>query len=262
MSLKGRTILLTRQRERATGMVAEIQRRRGRAVVFPTIQILPPTSWEECDRALASLAGYSGIVFTSVNAVEFFCRRAEAGGSGAAELKGLRIWSIGEKTQEALDRRGLEAFGLPEQFTSASLSEMLAAEELRGKRILLPRGNLARGELEAALRARGAMPEPVVVYRTVPAVSSDRGRILKELRAGKFDAVAFASPSSARNFLAVLSDLPPAELRRLAKVAVIGPTTKDALIELGVIPDIVAAVSTGEGLVEAIDNFFESHHEE
>ncbi|MGB2958166.1 MAG: uroporphyrinogen-III synthase [Bacteroidota bacterium] len=262
MSLWAKTILITRQPERAAGMVAEVERRGGRAVVFPTIQILPPTSWEECDRSLASIAGYFGIVFTSVNAVEFFYQRVEAKGSGSPELTGLRIWCIGERTREALEERGLEVSGLPERFTSASLSGMLAKHDLRGKRILLPQGNLARSELETALRTQGAIPDPVVVYRTVPAVPSGRGRVLEEIRNGGFDAVAFASPSSARNFMLIVSDLPPAELRRYTKVAAIGPTTRDALTELGVVPDIMASVSTGEGLVEAIENYLETHHEE
>jgi len=263
MSLRDKIILITRQPERAAGMVAEVERRGGRAVVFPTIQILPPTSWEECDRSLVSIADYFGIVFTSVNAVEFFYRRVDAKGSGSPELNtGLRIWSIGERTREALEGRGLEVSDLPEQFTSASLSEMLATYDLRGKRILLPQGNLARSELETALRTQGAIPDPVVVYRTVPAAPSGRGRILEEIRNGRFDAIAFASPSSAKNFLLILSDLPPAELRRYTKVAAIGPTTRDALAELGVAPDIVASVSTGEGLVEAIENHLETQHEE
>jgi uroporphyrinogen III methyltransferase/synthase len=243
-------------------MVAEIERRGGRAVVFPTIQILPPSSWAECDRALASLRRYSGIVFTSANGVEYFFQRAETRGLNALDLGGVEIWCIGTRTGEALAGRGLKVRDLPEHFTSASLSRLLATDELQGKHILLPQGDLARSELQTALSAQGAIPDPVVVYRTVPAVPLEGDRILEELRKGAFDAVAFASPSAVKNFLLVFSDFPSTELGHHTKVAAIGPTTRDALVDLGVVPDIVATVSTGEGLVEAIQNFFETHHEE
>ena len=243
-------------------MVAEIERRGGRATVFPTIQTVPPLSWEESDRALASIGEYYGIIFTSVNAVEFFFHRLETKGLRSSDVSMSKIWALGEKTREAVERKGMDVSDLPEHFTSASLSQLLAAYDLKGKRLLLPQSDLARDALEVALRAQGAIPVPITVYRTVPAESAEREDILAEIRGGSIDAVAFASPSSAQNFVLMFSDLQPVELCRRMKVAAIGPTTRDSLIDLGISPDIVAAVSTGDGLIDAIEDYFETHDDE
>jgi uroporphyrinogen III methyltransferase/synthase len=50
--LKGKTILVTRASGQADELIELIQRFGGTPLHFPTIHIVPPDSWEECDAAI------------------------------------------------------------------------------------------------------------------------------------------------------------------------------------------------------------------
>ncbi|NIO46919.1 MAG: HemD protein, partial [Planctomycetales bacterium] len=60
-------------------------------LLFPTIAIVPPEAGGPLDQAIARLADYDWIIFTSVNGVEHFWARLveikrSSGGNGADEL--------------------------------------------------------------------------------------------------------------------------------------------------------------------------------
>jgi uroporphyrinogen-III synthase/uroporphyrinogen III methyltransferase/synthase len=73
---------------------------------------------------------------------------------------------------------------------------------------------------------------------------------------GEFDVLTFASPSAAVNFGTLFR---AEELRAVpdhARIAVIGPSTADAVRVLGLEADIVARESTARGLVHSIDEYY------
>ncbi|HMD13177.1 MAG TPA: uroporphyrinogen-III synthase, partial [Bacteroidota bacterium] len=80
--------------------------RGGTPVVFPTIQILPPDSWDGCDRALQGLYMYDGMIFTSTNGVVFFSRRCTEKSISKADLQSKQIFVIGEKPKQAIEQAG------------------------------------------------------------------------------------------------------------------------------------------------------------
>lgn len=43
----------------------------------PTIKIVPPTSWKNCDDAIKNFSEYDYVIFTSQNAVEWFLKRLD-----------------------------------------------------------------------------------------------------------------------------------------------------------------------------------------
>jgi uroporphyrinogen-III synthase len=63
------------------------------------------------------LSEYDWIVFSSANAVRFFCERAAALGQGRAAFAHLRIVA-GPATAEALARYGLAASVVPAPFSA------------------------------------------------------------------------------------------------------------------------------------------------
>ena len=87
MNLSGKTILVTRAAHQAASAVRIIERHGGTAIVFPTIEILPPPSWDACDRTLNILHMYDGIIFTSTNGVEFFFQRYQERNISVGDLK-------------------------------------------------------------------------------------------------------------------------------------------------------------------------------
>ena len=68
-ALFGRRIVVTRAREQASEFKAILSELGAHCIEFPTIAIEPPPSWEPLDTAIAHLATYDWVIFTSVNGV-------------------------------------------------------------------------------------------------------------------------------------------------------------------------------------------------
>lgn len=257
MGLQNKTILITRQREQSAEFIAEVERRGGRAVMLPMISIQEPDSWEECDRALLQLKSYDALVFTSTNSVDKFLQRCVLRSIEPIVLRRLSIYAVGEKTRQSLEQRGLPVAELPEQFSSAGLAEVLTKTSVAGKRFLYPRGDLGRADLVKALIQRGAMVDPVVVYRNAGPDEVDAELVYKRLVAGEIDVITFASPSAAKNFVNLFPLAKMALMDKRIKIAVIGPTTEEAAKRLGLRVDIMPPRATVVDFVNAIDEYYE-----
>ena len=255
MTLRNRKILITRQQEQAGEMIREIEIRGGTPVVVPMIGTGPPGSWTECDAAIGRLGTYDALIFTSVNAVESFVGRTRELGVPASSLAQVRSVAVGEATASALRGNGLTVVLVPEKFAGASLASALG-ETLSGKRVLLPRGNIARETVPDALREAGAIVETVTVYVTSGPGLMDRGSFVRRVLSGEFDVLTFASPSAAVNFGTLFRAEELRAVRDHARIAVIGPSTADAVRGLGLEADIVARESTARGLVLCIDEYY------
>lgn len=253
--LAGRRIVITRRREQAGGLRRELEARGARVVELPTIALAPPKTWRPLDEALARLARYDWIIFTSVNGVERCLGRMKKYGLEKRALRSARIAAIGPATAHALRRYGIRADVVPEEFRAEGLLEKLSATRWRGKRVLLARAAAAREVLPRELRRRGARVDVVAVYRTiVPGTSRRRARAL--FRRRKPDAITFTSSSTVRNFFALLGR--ERARRRLADVAVatIGPVTSRTARALGLRVAVEAKTFTAAGLVRALERFF------
>ena len=256
MPLTGKTILITRQREQSEDFLNAIQDRGGKACVIPLIRIVAPESWVACDKAIAQLASYNGLIMTSGNAVEKFLTRCELHRILSTSFENIEVYAVGMRTAEWLREFGLHVTFSPTEFTSAALQVYFERESVRGKRFLMPRGNLTKEDLPEFLRSLGAVVDEVDVYQN----ASPSAETLEELSArflnGEFDVVTFASPSAIRNFrkgvIPSLFDLG----RNRTRLAVIGPTTCVAAKELGYTVDIEAKEFTGKGLVDAIVQYY------
>ena len=255
MTMRNRMILITRRQGQAGEMIREIELRGGTAVVVPMIGTGPPRSWTECDAAIGRLGTYDALIFTSVNAVESFVGRTRILGVPSASLAQVRAVAVGEATASALTGNGVPVILVPEKFAGTSLAAALG-ESLAGKHVLIPRGSIARETVPDALRDGGAIVETVTVYVTSLPEGIDRGSFVHRVVSGEFDVVTFASPSAAANFGTLFH---AEELRAASgrtRIAVIGPSTADAVRALGLGVDIIARESTAGGLVRSIDEFY------
>jgi uroporphyrinogen-III synthase len=255
MTMRNRRILITRQHEQAGEMIREIELRGATAVVVPMIGTGPPLSWTECDAAIGRLGTYDALVFTSVNAVEGFVGRTRMLGVPPSSLAQGRSVAVGEATASALTANGLTVVLVPEKFAGSSLASALG-DSLSGKRVLLPRGNIARETLPDALRGGGAIVETVTVYVTSAPEVTDRGGFVHRVLSGEFDVLTFASPSAAVNFGTLFRAEELSAVPDHARIAVIGPSTADAVRVLGLEADIIARESTARALVGRIDEYY------
>lgn len=258
MNLSGKTILITRSAHQADEFIQAIKRQGGTPIVFPTIEITLPASWEACDRAIDSLYMYDGLIFTSTNGVEFFFQRLNERNASVQELKSKMICVVGEKTKQAVEQRKLSVTAMPEKFTALDLAKTIQQEDLHGKSFLFPRGNLANNTLPEHLKALGATVNAITVYETKAPRQRDINKVRQLLLEDKIDVATFTSPSTFKNFISLFPPIEVKALLRKTKIAVIGPVTAHAIKEAGLEADIVSKESTIESLVQSIEDFFQS----
>jgi uroporphyrinogen III methyltransferase/synthase len=255
--LAGKRIVVTRARAQASNLAQSLEALGCEVIAFPTIEIQPPESYRALDEAIESTNQYDWLIFTSVNGVEQFFNRAKLLRKSSADLKASAVAAIGPETAKRLEAEGLPCRLVPKQYQAEGLLESWSPEEMRGKRVLIPRAAQARDILPETLRSWGAEVRLVEVYRTV-IPRADAAGLLRALRAGKVDMVTFTSSSTVTNFAALLGGLSLIDALARTAIACIGPITQKTVEELGGRADVVATDFTIPGLVRAIAKYFES----
>jgi uroporphyrinogen III methyltransferase/synthase len=249
-SLAGVRILITRAKSENEPLAHKLMELGASIAELPTIEFLPPENMEPLDRSIRMLSKYDWVVFTSRNGVQFFIRRMAAIGDPPNRLQRVKVAAIGPATAAALEKLTKKPDYMPNEFLSEKMVDGLG--NVKGKRILLPRADIASRSLPEHLRSQGASVDEVVAYRTVAPEDLTFERLSHILGEG-VDVVAFTSPSTVRNLARVgVGGL--GALLKGVKVACIGPVTADAAKTLGVHVDIVASNHTVDDLVEAIVN--------
>jgi uroporphyrinogen-III synthase len=245
--LMGKRVVVTRSVEQAETMCAQLEALGATAVRFPTIEFIPLPA-PELDAALANLAQYDWLIFTSSNAVRFFWQRLETNRLPITDYR-LLIAAVGSASQKLLAEKGVHVDFVPEEFTGEQLA--LGLGNVAGQRILLPRAKLGRPEIIDRLREQGAWVDEVALYETVTAVPTPQA--FAELERG-VDVLTFTSPSSVRNFYKIVADRPDRFLKpvRSATVAVIGPSTAAEAEKYGLPVDIMPNKYTTDGLITAV----------
>jgi uroporphyrinogen III methyltransferase/synthase len=258
--LFGKRILVTRSREQAGELVDLLAELGADPIEAPTIRIAPPMDYGPLDAACAQVGAFDWVVFTSANGVEHFMQRLLAGPGDVRDLKGVHLCAIGPATSDRLTRYGVKVDLMPVEHRADAIVEALRVrEDLAGKRILLPRADLAREVLAAELRRAGSEVVEVTAYRTIAAGSGgdDEVDIYKMLLDRGVDVVTFTSASTVRNFVKLLGTDPAADLLHTTVVASIGPVTAEAAQQFGIETTIMPSTYTVPALVEAIVEYFE-----
>jgi len=247
MSLTGKRIVITRPAEQAQKFAEQLAAGGAVPVILPLITLQPPENPGLLDAALCHLDAYDWVLFTSATAVPHVIQHTTTDRWPAAHWPSVA--AIGPATAHALTDQQIRVALTAERHVAEGLFEALASHtDLRGKRILLPQGDLARPVLAALLRAAGAHVDCVVAYRTVrPAVDP-------ALLAAPFDTITFTSTSAVHNFVDSFDD--PLAVIREARVACIGPVTADAAREAGLPLHAVADPHTLDGLIIALEGLF------
>jgi uroporphyrinogen III methyltransferase / synthase len=253
--LAGRRVLVTRPEGQNAGLAGRLRELGAEPLVCPTVRIAPPEDTAPLDAAIARLAGYDWAIFTSANGVRFFWERLAAAGGNAEALAALRLGAIGPATAAALAGHGLHVDFVPERYVAEGIVEGIG--DVAGQRILLPRADIARRALVDGLREKGALVDEVVAYHTTAAGDGEGTWLLPD--GERIDIATFTSPSTVRNFVALLGEGPSAEALAGTTIACIGPITAAAAEDLGLHADIVAAEHTVDGLIDAIIAHEEGH---
>lgn len=236
-SMTGRSVLVTREQVGELGVLLEA---RGAQVIHaPLISIGDPEDHGVALKAqLDQLDSFDWLVVTSVEG-------ADRTGSAAQGAPGVRLAAVGATSGRVLSVHADRAVDL---IPSTQTADALARELVQNcgdqpQRFLVAQADIASNELCESLRSAGHSVTACVAYRTMLRTPDS------ELIAGA-DAVTFASGSAVRGWVdSVGCDVPDT-------VVVIGPSTAQIAVELGLKVSGIAADHTLEGLVTELERQF------
>ena len=254
----GKRIIVTRSRDQASAFAEMLIDRGATAIEFPTIDVVPPASWDELDSAVGSIETFNWLIFTSANAVKFFMERLRNLGKDLRILKGVNICTVGPKTSEALESYGLRSDLIPAEFKAEGVLDALGGVNVRGLKFLIPRAKIAREIIPDKLRELGADVTVATAYENVKP-TADVDRVRKLLEGKKIAAVTFTSSSTVHNFVEILGQKEYKSLLNGVAVACIGPVTAKTAEEYGMKINIMPKDYTIPALVDQMAEFFKNN---
>lgn len=268
LNLKGRVVAITRPAGQAEEAGKLIEEKGGIPYYIPAIEIKGLSNFASTKKFITELTDLQVdyVIFMSTNGVKYlFCV--------AEELKLTRqlkeglcaafVVAVGPRTAEALEKEySVHVSLVPTKYSSEGLIECFEEGEVEGKKIRIPRTSNATPTLTNKLKEMGADVEEIYVYESgMPVDDGLKDKFFDDLSAGRIDALVFGSGLSAKNIFHMLSDRGPVEVIRSllnAKVTTvaIGPTTAEALKELGVKVDVVPKDYLFENALAALAQYW------
>jgi uroporphyrinogen III methyltransferase/synthase len=254
--LFGKRVVVTRSRDQVSIFAEQLIDRGATTIEFPTIDVVPPSSWDELDSAIQSIESYNWVIFTSANAVKYFMERLRSLGKDLRMLKGVNICVVGPKTAEALEQYGLRADLVPTEFKAEGVLYALGGSaKVKGLKFLIPRAKVARELIPDKLREMGADVTVATAYENVKP-AADVERVRKLFTEHKISTVTFTSSSTVHNFVEILGQKEYIALMAGVHVACIGPVTAKTAEEYGMHVDIMPKDYTIPAFVESIVEFY------
>ncbi len=252
-ALHGRRVVITRASAAGGAFAVGLRALGAEVFEFPTIELVAPDSYTVVDAAIARLASFDWVIFTSASGVERMIERMEARGVDSRALGGTKLSAIGPATAARLAAHTLAATAMPTEYRAEPIVEAIGAARIRGARILIPRAQVAREVLPEMLAAAGAREVVVApVYKTVKPTNAPVERVRKMITAGTIDLVAFTSSSTVTNFCEMIG----ADAARGLKAAAIGPITAETARAAGMEVAVQPTEYTVSALIAAIHDFF------
>ncbi len=244
--LTGIGVIVTRPARQAAAFSQKLAALGATAIAFPAIVILPPADRAPLERAQRELDHYDAAIFVSANAAEY-------GVPPTPWPPGVKAFAPGPGSAAALTNLGVRGVRFPgERHDSEGLLALPELADVRGKRILLLRGEGGRDLLLDTLRARGASVDVVACYRRAPPVGVQG--LVEVLAEGRAQALTLTSSEGVANLCDALD---ATSLQRLSVLPAFAshPRIAEAARARG-----LRAVETGSGdmgLVAALLQWFD-----
>ena len=160
--LNGLQVLVTRPLDQAEGLTLAISAAGGIPLSFPLLDIAPVAEAASLHAQLQRLNEFDLAIFISPNAVSYGLAAIAA---AAASLP-AQVATVGAGSARALRAAGVNNVIVPtERSDSEGLLAMPELENMKGKRVMILRGDGGRELLADTLRARGATVEYATCYQ-------------------------------------------------------------------------------------------------
>jgi uroporphyrinogen-III synthase len=178
------TVVITRPRAQAEPLASRLRGAGFATQVLPLLEIAPLDDDAKLRAALAELAAYALVAFVSPNAIDAAFAHVPHWPAG------VDIAVLGEGSRAALERHGLPAgvrVHCPPNGDPSDSEHLLAALDLaplRGRKVLIVRGQSGRELMADGFRAAGAEVTTVAAYtRQVPPLTLELRIRLRDLLA-------------------------------------------------------------------------------
>ena len=244
--LAGRRVLVARSSQQVAALSDRIRILGGIPVEAPVITIEPGDdgALRAAIRDLADGA-FELVCLTSPNGVDAVADAFEQEHVNPQALRRpVQVACVGRGTAARLwHRLRVHPDILPERSTTRALGEAIPADT---GAVLLPRADIASPVLVQLLSSKGYDCVEVTAYRTASPTALPP-EVLDALTDGRIDLIAFGSPSTVRNFVALVGDRP-----WRGAVVSIGPVTSHACRALGIEVAAEADPHDLEGMTAAL----------
>ena len=251
--LAGRTLVVTRPLEQADSLCRRIEAGGGRAIRFPVLAIAPAPDTAELEAIVPRLDEFDFAFFVSPNAIH---HALEFVGARRDWPPGLRVATVGKGSEKVLIERGFSDAVVPQDgFDSESVLALpeFSAAAIRGRKVLIFRGDGGRDLIRDTLRTRGAEVEYVTCYqRSCPQL--DPALVLEPAARGELDGLLLTSSEGVRNLKVMLGEHAMHALREVvvfASHARIGTEARAA----GFV-NVIETEAGDDGLLQALTKHF------
>jgi uroporphyrinogen-III synthase/AcrR family transcriptional regulator len=255
LPLKNKTIVITRTVEQSTESASALTKYGAKVIVFPTLEIVPPSNWDEFDSNIKIKDEIDFIIFTSAHAVQMFDKRCEEL-NAKVDFSKKKVVAVGNKTSSVCKKHNIPVNIIPDKFSAEGVISELSKFDMNDKVVFIPRSAIGREELPRGLKDLGAVIKSVPVYNVSLPTKEHIKSNLENLNKSSPDLYIFTSPSTFENFLQILNVINPAEYFKGYAIAAIGPTTKTAIENRRVKVNIMPDEYTIDGLIKKILSYY------
>lgn len=253
--LLGKRVVVTRAVEQSEPLMNGLRESGAQPLLVPMVSFAPPDDFGPLDDALLHGRQFDWLLLTSSNALRALQERCVTLELSIAEVfAGVNIAVVGPGSADAARQVGLDVLYVASLYQGVALAKELG-EQLRSKRIFLPRSDIASRDMVEVLVNHGAHVTEVIAYKTELPSEAEREKLRAKLHEG-VEAVLFFSPSAVHHFQSLLGDAEFARMANTSTFAAIGPVTKAALQEAGVRRILVAESATVPSLLSGLSQHF------
>lgn len=251
LPLAGYRVLVTRPLHQSKELVTAIEQAGGQAIQFPVMQIVGRSAGI-IETELAAVPDPDIVIFVSTNAVIH--------GLPAIRTSRAKLAAVGPSTRAAIESAGATVSIEPEStFDSEGLLLHPDLNEVKGKTVLIVRGESGRELLADTLRSRGADVHYLSAYRREirMAPPGELEALGSNLRRGQIDCITVMSVESLKN---LLQQLPPDALPALRNTPLVAPGTRVIQTVMELIPEVKVVVASGPQAGDMLNALIETRH--
>ena len=237
LPLFGKNIVTTRDYKKSVKFAHEIEKLGGKATVAPLINI------ESLDKKI-DLDGVKAILFNSQNGVKTFFE----GLDDLRVLGDIKVGVVGIKTHEEIIKYKIKPDFMPEKYLGEKLAEESVDFTKDGDKILFITSDISPTRTDEWSEKLNRNFVKTRIFKTKKVINKNIEDEVKEA-----DMITFLSSSAVD---AYIESLEGKKHNEKIKVASIGTITSDRIKEHGLDVAVQAKVSTAEGLLESIVEYY------